>query len=829
MRPSTRGKESNPLWHRAPGFRVLLILGVVLLLLPQTMIPTVAISAAPTLLGPSDGAAFTRARSVPPFTWEAVEGAAAYQVDLNSGERTSPWLADLAWQPNDLRAGEWTWRVRAKIGNETTPWSPAWTLIVDRDTSGRNARTTPTASLNLAAASATVGTNLTANGAGFTPGETVTVHWLSPTGALLAELDANSEGAFTTPLPIPDTPVGERRIVAVGNTSGASTEGWVTIVPSLDIAPAAALPGEPVTVTLTGFGANEAFNLFWGDAAGPNWGAGRTGVNGSAQIATSMPDRPAATYDIVASGLTTGATALGAVRLEGAADDTPALLSGGTMSGPATFRVTATVEGLLGGTTSAGELIDRKDRFVSLPACTTTSCPWLEPGTADAAWAERIECGDRCYVRVVNPESGRCAVAPVLETGPWFTIDDWWNPAEIRHLNTLPSTVHQLAQGYPGSDAALDGYDIGFGRSQDGIGISNKGYVVGNRSAIDLSNRTWQDIGFDLAAGIGTVDVTILWMTDEDIAAAQAACEGSRQRHDDAPSAEPISATPVPASESTTTPEPTAAAESPASGTPSGDLEAYQDVATSRAITHLPNPDRIQSLVDQAKATVAAESEESDPTAAPTEEPKRERRKHRDGAPEPTPPAEGTLPSDAPITGEPAAAPTPYPVPTGDPVFVVFSPVADTSVTNESPDRPQPEIQQSVLPIGGPSDSTAYVTFQLDGVAPGSVVSAHLVITGAIGFWGPVSVAAIPGYWTDEATLTWNTQPWSDVPATAADGTIAAYAGLPADTEVVADVTGTVGAGGVVTFVLRGTPDAGQAVGSRESSIPCRLEVEYIP
>jgi hypothetical protein len=86
--------------------------------------------------------------------------------------------------------------------------------------------------------------------------------------------------------------------------------------------------------------------------------------------------------------------------------------------------------------------------------------------------------------------------------------------------------------------------------------------------------------------------------------------------------------------------------------------------------------------------------------------------------------------------------------------------------------------------------------------------------------WG-----ALPGTWVDEAGLTSGTAPGGDWPATDAGGGQAAAPIWP-DSEAVFDVSGTVTGDGVVTFVVRGTPDAGQAVGSRESGIPARLEVQ---
>lgn len=197
---------------------------------------------------------------------------------------------------------------------------------------------------------------------------------------------------------------------------------------------------------------------------------------------------------------------------------------GGAAIGPGTFQVTATVLGLIGGETSSGHVIQPDDRLAALPACTTTSCPWLPAGVVDPLFGSRIECGELCFVRVANPSDGRCAVAPVLETGPWFSIDDWWSPTESRMLNNLPGTVQPLARGYPAAAAAQDGLDVGFGRTPSGIGISNQGYEVGNRAAVDLGAGTWRDIGYDPNVGLGDVIVTLLWLTGEDATSAAAAC-----------------------------------------------------------------------------------------------------------------------------------------------------------------------------------------------------------------------------------------------------------------------------------------------------------------
>lgn len=66
------------------------------------------------------------------------------------------------------------------------------------------------------------------------------------------------------------------------------------------------------------------------------------------------------------------------------------------------IRVKATREGLFGGKTASGYLIDHVVPFVALPS-----------GKA----LQR-------FVRVRNPANGRTAVAIVLDVGPWNVADD---------------------------------------------------------------------------------------------------------------------------------------------------------------------------------------------------------------------------------------------------------------------------------------------------------------------------------------------------------------------------------------------------------------------
>jgi hypothetical protein len=144
-----------------------------------------------------------------------------------------------------------------------------------------------------------------------------------------------------------------------------------------------------------------------------------------------------------------------------------------------TYRVYATREGLVGGTTSNGHVIVSRDHFVALP-----SRRGLAPKNT----------GDYT-VRVCTTSGARCEFAPVWDVGPWNTTDDYWNPPETRQKWT------DLAQGTPEAQAAyLNGYNGG----KDGSGRK-----VSNPAGIDLADGTFWD-GLKLTDN-GYVNVSYIW------------------------------------------------------------------------------------------------------------------------------------------------------------------------------------------------------------------------------------------------------------------------------------------------------------------------------
>ena len=236
-----------------------------------------------------------------------------------------------------------------------------------------------------------------------------------------------------------------------------------------------------------------------------------------------------------------------------AATITSDYLDNGSKIGTGRYRVIGTREGgysdgPLGpngspGTTSNGHRIEYNDHFVSLPACVVGdnragNCPGLTPGQISNQTGYGYNgwyvsnCGANCYVKVINPATNKCSVAPVYDRGPWFTIDNWWDTNSIRNINTNPNNDNKLAQGYGAARAARDGYDLGFGRT-NGIGNTNvrdssgNYRVTGQGNSVDIADGTWLDIGFPWNPGPQTVILEMLWQTGQSQSSAQAECSNT--------------------------------------------------------------------------------------------------------------------------------------------------------------------------------------------------------------------------------------------------------------------------------------------------------------
>jgi uncharacterized protein YraI len=163
-------------------------------------------------------------------------------------------------------------------------------------------------------------------------------------------------------------------------------------------------------------------------------------------------------------------------------------------------------DGLVGNMTSSGYVLKENDRLVALPACTASSCPWLDLGTDKSdpfgAQTSCAEADGLCWVQIYAPETDSCAVAPVLDRGPLFVMDNWWAADRDR--------VYELPKGQPAAEIVRSGGTVGFGN-----GYSDRGYNVQRDfsygPAIDLAAGTWADIGLSPQRMAANVEVTLLW------------------------------------------------------------------------------------------------------------------------------------------------------------------------------------------------------------------------------------------------------------------------------------------------------------------------------
>ncbi|MGM1064341.1 hypothetical protein [Saccharothrix sp. Mg75] len=142
------------------------------------------------------------------------------------------------------------------------------------------------------------------------------------------------------------------------------------------------------------------------------------------------------------------------------------------------YRVYATREGLVGGTTANGHVIVSRDHFVALPSRRGLSAK-----------------GTGTYSVRVCASNGRCEWAPVWDVGPWNTKDDYWNPSATREM------WKDLPQGKPEAQAA---YENGYNGGKDQFGR-----VVANPAGIDLADGTFWD-GLKLTNN-AWVTVTYQW------------------------------------------------------------------------------------------------------------------------------------------------------------------------------------------------------------------------------------------------------------------------------------------------------------------------------
>ena len=192
-------------------------------------------------------------------------------------------------------------------------------------------------------------------------------------------------------------------------------------------------------------------------------------------------------------------------------------------------------------------------------------------------------------------------------------------------------------------------------------------------------------------------------------------------------------------------------------------------------------------------------------------------------------PTETPTPTEVP----PTETPTPEPTATPEPQTSVINPIAAVSASapSQEPATPVAAVDPGVeLLAGGPNGAVAAISFDVESIGSGAVISAKLVLTGGGDGSGlSTSVAILPGYLVDPSTTDVSSLPLSQaVRAVSTDGTPAQYASNPS-AESVLDVTGSIASDGVVTFFVTGPADQVLAIAGMTSGTPPRLEIVVQP
>jgi hypothetical protein len=155
------------------------------------------------------------------------------------------------------------------------------------------------------------GTSVTISGSGFAANENITITYDgNPIGG---GISANSQGSWNGSFTVPASPSGSHLVDAYGFITPASSVPGLTFIvtPGISTSKISAPPGTSITVTGSGFAANENITItFDGNPAGPAIAANS---QGSWTGSLTIPQSSSGTHSIGAYGSTTAASAVTAV------------------------------------------------------------------------------------------------------------------------------------------------------------------------------------------------------------------------------------------------------------------------------------------------------------------------------------------------------------------------------------------------------------------------------------------------------------------------------------------------------------------------------------
>lgn len=166
---------------------------------------------------------------------------------------------------------------------------------------------TPSMVLNTSHQLTSSGAVITVTGRGYQPNEIVHIRWVSQSGSLLGTVRANSSGAISGKITIPQVPNKNYQIFA----TGASSKRYGSVVHqvrnhvrtgSTIVSPNFGMSGQVVTVTGRGYQPGERVEIRWGSVGGRLLGYVTARSDGSYYGRVTIPVANAGPYNVVTVG-----------------------------------------------------------------------------------------------------------------------------------------------------------------------------------------------------------------------------------------------------------------------------------------------------------------------------------------------------------------------------------------------------------------------------------------------------------------------------------------------------------------------------------------------
>lgn len=196
--------------------------------------------------------------------------------------------------------GSWT-------ADGMVPLRPKGTYEIDASGPSTPARLVPEVEftvgtgISVSPPSASVGDRVTVSGGGFGALEQ-DIRILLDNTPVGPEITADRDGVWRESFIVPSTPFGARTVSAEGSrTERADVTGdTLNILAALAVSPAAAAPGEPVTLTGSGFPSNQALTVTFGGSAVPE--SVTSLANGNLSAVVTVPANPPGALLVTAAG-----------------------------------------------------------------------------------------------------------------------------------------------------------------------------------------------------------------------------------------------------------------------------------------------------------------------------------------------------------------------------------------------------------------------------------------------------------------------------------------------------------------------------------------------